>query len=114
MDIADQFQEIGVFFADDGFVSVLEEMAGAFVSFIEGNGIPCHQSAHDFAEGGRGSSQEEVKMVRDQSPGIALGLGLFEDGGQAIKEGVAILVVPEDLSSFDSPAHDVLEEAGGI
>jgi hypothetical protein len=38
MDIADQFEEIRVFFADDGFVSVLEEVAGPLMSFVEGDG----------------------------------------------------------------------------
>ncbi len=27
VDVADQFQEIRIFFTDDGFISVLEEMA---------------------------------------------------------------------------------------
>ncbi len=53
-------------------------------------------------------------MVRDQGPGIALGLGFFEDDGETFKEGVAVLVVSEKLSSFNSPGHDVLEEAGSI
>ena len=53
-------------------------------------------------------------MVRDQGPGVALGLSFFEDICQAIKEGVAVLIVSEKLPSFDSSGHDVLEEAGGI
>ena len=53
-------------------------------------------------------------MVRDQGPGVALGLSFFEDDGQAVKEGVAVLVVPEKLPPFDSPGHDVLEKAGGV
>ena len=53
-------------------------------------------------------------MVRDQGPGVALGLGLFEDVCQPLEEGLAVLVVAEELSSFDSPGHDVLEEAWGV
>lgn len=56
MDIADQFQKIRVFFADDGFVAVLEEVTAAFMSFVEGYRISGHQTAHDFAERGRASS----------------------------------------------------------
>jgi len=41
-------------------------------------------------------------------------LGFFEDDGQAIEEGVAVLVVSEKLPPFNSPGHDVLKEAGGI
>ena len=54
----------------------------------------------------------ESGWVRDQGPGVALGLSLFEDDGQAIKEGVAVLIVSEKLPPFDSPGHDVLEKAG--
>ena len=53
-------------------------------------------------------------MVWDQGPGVALSLGFFEDICQAVKEGVAVLVVSEKLPSFNSPSHDVLEEAGSI
>ncbi len=50
-------------------------------------------------------------MVWDQSPGVALGLGCFEDDGQAVKEGVAVLIISEKLPPFDSPGHDVLKKA---
>ena len=53
-------------------------------------------------------------MVWNQGPCVALGLGLFEDDGETVKERVAVLVVSEKLSSFNSPGHDVLEEARGI
>jgi len=42
VNIADQFEEIRVFFADDGFVSVLEEVACPLMSFVEGDGISGH------------------------------------------------------------------------
>ena len=48
-------------------------------------------------------------MIRNQGPGIALGLGLFQDDGQAIEEGVAVLVIAEEFASFYSPGHDVLQ-----
>ena len=53
-------------------------------------------------------------MVRDQGPGVALGLGFFEDICQAIEEGVAVLVIAEELSSFDSPGHYMLQDTGSI
>ena len=52
--------------------------------------------------------------VWDQGPGVALGLGLFEDDGETFEEGVAVLVIPEDLCSVDAAGHNVLEEAGGV
>ncbi|MFH1950169.1 MAG: hypothetical protein ABIL06_00985 [Pseudomonadota bacterium] len=53
-------------------------------------------------------------MVWDQGPGVALGLGFFEDIGEPFQERLAIFIIEEDLSSFNSPGHDVLKEAWGI
>ena len=88
--------------------SILKEVIRAFVSFVEGNSITGHETAHEFAEWRRTGSQKEVKMVWDQSPGVALGLGLFEDICQTIKERFTVLVVPEDLCSVYDASHNVL------
>lgn len=114
MDIAYKFEKIRVFFTDDGLVSVLEEVAGPLMPFVEGDGVSGHQFAHDLAEGRRAGAQKKVKMIRNQDPGVTLGLGFFQDDGQAIEEGLAIFVVEEDLSSFDAPGHHMLEKAGGV
>jgi hypothetical protein len=53
-------------------------------------------------------------MVRNQGPGIALRLGFFEDVGESFQERLVVLVVSEKLPPFNSPGHDVLEEAWGI
>ncbi len=53
-------------------------------------------------------------MIWDQGPRITLGLGLFQDSGQAIEEGLSVLVISEKLPPFNSPGHYMLEEAGGI
>jgi len=41
-------------------------------------------------------------------------LGFFEDVGESFKERLPIFIVKEDLSSFYSRGHDVLEKAWGI
>lgn len=84
------------------------------MSFVEGDGISGHQPSHDLAERGLAYSQEEMEMVWDQGPSVALGLGFFENDGQAIEEGLAVFVVAEELSSFNSPGHNVLEEAWSV
>ena len=84
------------------------------MSFVEGYGVSGHETAHDFTEWGRAGAQQNVKMVRDQGPGVTLSSGFFEDAGEPFQERLTVLVVEEDLSSFYSPGHDVLKEAGGI
>ena len=53
-------------------------------------------------------------MIRNQGPGVALRLSFFEDVGEPFQKRLAVLVIEEDLSTFDSPGHDVLEKAGGV
>jgi len=53
-------------------------------------------------------------MIRNQGPGVALCLGFFEDDGEPFQERFAVLVVEEELSTFYSPGHDVLEKAWGV
>ena len=49
MDVADQFQKIGVFFAYDGFITVLEKVTTSFMTFVECNGVARHEATHDLA-----------------------------------------------------------------
>ena len=53
-------------------------------------------------------------MIWDQRPGVALRLGLFQDGGQTIEEGAAVLGVSEDFPSFNPPGHNMLKKAWGV
>jgi hypothetical protein len=49
--VADQFEEIGLFLDHNRPVSVLEEMAHALVPPIEGTSVSREQTPHTFREG---------------------------------------------------------------
>jgi len=51
-------------------------------------------------------------MVWDQGPRITWSLGFFKDDGQAIEEGLAVLVISEYFAAFNSPGHHMLQKAG--
>ena len=53
-------------------------------------------------------------MIRNQGPGVTSGLCFFEDAGEPFQERLAVLVVDEDLSSFNSPGHYMLQEAWDV
>ena len=114
MNVAHQLQKIRIFFADNGFVTVLEEMAASFMTLVEGHSISCHETAHDLTERGWPCAQKEMEMVGDQRPCVALRLSLFQDNGQTIQKGFSVLVVPEDFTAFNSPGHYMLQKAEGI
>jgi len=68
VNVAHQLQKIRIFFADNGFVTVLEEVTTTFVTFIEGDRISCHETTHDLAQRCLAHAEEEVKMVWNQGP----------------------------------------------
>ena len=78
MDVAEQLEEIRIFFADDGFVPVLKKMAGSLVAKIEDYGVAGQQAAHKAGEFETFATQQEVEMIVEHGPGKALGLGLDE------------------------------------
>ena len=114
MNIASQLQQISVFFTDNRFITILEKMPTPLMTSIEVNGISGHETSHDFAKWGRAYSQKEVKMVRNQGPCIALRLGFLENECEPLQKRCAVVIVSEDLSSFDASGHDVLEKARGV
>ena len=103
MDVTNEFQKVWIFFTGNGLVAVLKEVAYPFMASVEGDSVSGHETAHDLAEWRRACTKQQMKMIGNDGPGIALSLGLFEDNGQPIEEGFAVLVVFEDLSSFDPP-----------
>jgi len=79
------------------------------VAFVESNGIAGHETTHDLAEWRKTCAQQEMEVVWNERPGVALGLSFIEDQSKSLQEGLAILVVPKDFSALDSPGHDVLQ-----
>jgi hypothetical protein len=114
MDVADKFQKIPIFLADNGFVTILEEMAAAFMPLVESDRIAGHEPAHDFAKRSSSGPQQGMEMVWNERPSVTLGLCRIKDLGKPLKKELAVLIVAEDLSPFNPPCHDVLQETGSI
>ena len=114
MDVANKLQEIRIFLTDNRFIAILKEMAASFVAFVEGDRIACHKATHDLAEWRKTCAQQEMEVIWNERPGIALGLCFLKDHSKSFQEGLAIPVVLEDLSTFNPPGHDMLEQAGGV
>ena len=114
MDVTYEFQKVRIFFTDDGFISVLEEVTASFVAFVKSNGIASHETTHDLAEWRKTCAQQEMEVVWNERPGVALGLSFLKDKSKSFQEGLAVLVVLEDLSTFNPPGHYMLQEARGI
>jgi cytochrome c biogenesis protein ResB len=58
-----QFQEIWLFFADYGFVAILEKMPGTPVALVKGDSVAGKQPTHENGELNLPWTKQEMKMV---------------------------------------------------
>ena len=114
MDVADEFEEIRLLFHHGGFVTVLEEMAGAVVPAVEGAGVSGEERPHGPREGAVACADQQVKMIREESPGVHTEPGVLDHGGEAATKVRPISVVPEDTLAVEPPHHHVVQDAGRI
>lgn len=86
MDVPNQLQQIGVLVADDGFVTILEKMAGALVAQVEDHGVAGQQSPHDLGEGALIRPQQQMEVVVEQRPGKTVGSRFGQQKAKAGEE----------------------------
>jgi hypothetical protein len=114
MNITDQFQQVRVLFAQDGFITVLEKVAAAAVAQIIPDSIACQKPPHDGRQRGTASLEQKVEVVGNQRPGIASCLTPAQDRSQAVKEIVSILITEKDLLPSNSTPDDMMQSPWGI
>jgi len=51
VDVAHQFQQVAVLFADNRLVAILKKMSAAPVPFVEADGVAGEQTPHELLEG---------------------------------------------------------------
>ena len=89
-------------------------MAAAAVTSVKADSITCQQPAHQRGDGNGAGLQQKMEMIGNQRPGETWGLGFYNQVAQPVYEVVAVLVVKEDLTPFDSSDNDVVDRTGGI
>ena len=114
MDIADEFQQIGIFLAQNRFVPVLEQVAHPVVAPIEVYGVTGEQFFHQGRNGNVAGSQQQMEMIWDQGPGEAAGAGFRQKFAQALQKAVIVHLIAKDRLPGDTPADDVVQRAGGV
>ena len=65
VNVAYQFQQIGVFLAQDGFIAILKQVAVAAVTAVVGYRITGQQATHHRGKRSFSGSQKEVRMIGD-------------------------------------------------
>jgi hypothetical protein len=97
VDVADQCKEVGVFIAEYGLISVLEQMPGALMAAVIVLGVPREELPHDGGDAVRAALKKNVDMVVHEDPGINGTVPLGDVLAEALQEPGFVLIVVEYL-----------------
>ncbi len=75
---------------------------------VETDHIAGQQSPHESREGNFTGPEKKVGMIREKCPGLASRLCFQQKLTQPFKKILSIAMIPEDLSAFNAPDDDML------
>jgi hypothetical protein len=108
MNVTDQFQEVGIFLADYGLITILEKVALPFMPFVEIYGITRKESAHAPGQGFFSHLGKNMKMIGKQGPGVNSQGPRANQFIQTSNKVFAVFPARENGTSFDPPSHDMM------
>jgi len=114
VEVADEFQEIGLLLHHDGLVPVLEQVAHPSMAAVEGPRVAGEQGAHTARERPLPRPDEEVRMGGEERPRVDREAGRVDQGHQPADEVCPVQVGAEDRPALESSHHHVLEDPGSI
>lgn len=114
VDVANEFEQIGVFLDEDVLEAILEQVPRPAVDAVEGGGVGAEPALSETGEGEITGAQECVGMVGHESPGVEAGSGFEDEGAEAIKEAVAVAVGPKDPAALDAADDEMVHSTGTI
>ena len=81
---------------------------------VEIDHVPGQQLPHALEERPLARAHQEMKVVRQERPGIHGPRPRPRERREPGHEVGPVLVAPEDRGALDAPAHDVVQGPGGI
>jgi hypothetical protein len=109
VDVADEFQEVGLLLDEDGLVAVLEEMPDATVSAVKGARVAREEGPHGHRQRPGARTHEEVGVVREEHPGKDAQARRVADRCQPAHELRPVRVIAEDGLPGEPPHHHVVQ-----
>jgi hypothetical protein len=103
---------IGIFLADNGFVTILKQLAVALVAAIKADGATREEPSHQCGKGCQTRSEKKMGMIRDEYACVTGRLGLRQEFSQPLEHILPIPIIYEYLSTLDSMYHDVMQNTG--
>ena len=114
MNVAYQFQKVGVLVTKDRLIPILKEMTVASILPVVPDGIAGQQGAHEAGDPLVAAEQEEMYVIVHQGPGQNLGSRSFNEWGNAAQKLFPVPVISKEFGPINPAHHDVVERAGGI
>jgi hypothetical protein len=111
VNIANQFQKVVIFLAENGLVAILEKMTASAVPPIVADGVPRQNPPHYRRNRILPGSQKQVEMIRHQSPSQTSSSSFLKDSTQPIDKVVPVRLILEDIAPLNTPRNDVMERA---
>ena len=109
VNIANQFPQIVIFLADNGFVPILKKLAVAFVPVVEADCVSSKKSSHQAGKWYRSGAKKKMSMIGYQNPRVARGFRLRNKHCKALHNILVIFRVQEYLTTLYPPDHDVVQ-----
>jgi len=107
--VADQCEKVIIFVAEDGFIAVLEQMAGALMATVVVLGIPGELFSHDAGDAVFAAFKKNMNVIVHEDPGIDGTFPIDHILSEAFQKSRLVLIVVEYVCLVDSPHHDMMQ-----
>jgi hypothetical protein len=112
VDIAGQFEQIGVLLAKDGSVTALKNVPYLVVDTVEVFGVASEERTHEDGERSGVNLDEEMEVVGHKTVGVEGGGKMVEGGFRVVQKRFVIGGAEEEGTSAIAAVDDVVEGAG--
>jgi len=86
----------------------------AVMAMIVTDSVTGQQTPHQCRDGHFSGFEQQVKMVGDQSPGVAAGRRLRQKSRQATNKAITVTVIFKNCAALNSPADNVMKRTGSV
>ena len=114
VNVPNQGKKIVVLIAENGFITVLEKVAGPLVASVEILGVPRKKFPHDRGNAVFPALEENMDMVVHEDPCVYGAFAIAHCLAEALQKSGLVLVVFKDCGLVDTPDHDVVKGTGDI
>jgi hypothetical protein len=89
-------------------------MPVAVMAAVEVAGVAGQEATHELREPGWATAEEDMSVVREDGPGIHLGVRLRGSLPESGQEFDTIRIILDDLTTLHPPQDDVVKSPWGI